>query len=216
MLRQGQSAALSAPCIPQLRLHRHCCPKFRATRSLVPCASSVAAAAAEASVAAPAVAHRVLTAPKDARFNGDCTVFIEEFRIRGNEAGPDQRANIITIANLLQVWNSSSAELDRWHIQRTLLHAGSVITTCLNTSFRLLCAGGRWQSRRSHVGSRQQWLCCNAWHGSPDLRGYAHADTHGIISHVVSLIRLIRQANSRAAALAQRQCLAWNVTACAV
>jgi hypothetical protein len=45
----------------------------------------------------------VLSAPKDARFNEDCTVFIEEFRIRGNEAGPDQRANIITIANLLQV-----------------------------------------------------------------------------------------------------------------
>ncbi|WIA17235.1 hypothetical protein OEZ85_014109 [Tetradesmus obliquus] len=64
--------------------------------------SSVAAAAAEASVAPPAVAHRVLLAPKDARFNEDCTVFIEEFRIRGNEAGPDQRANIITIANLLQ------------------------------------------------------------------------------------------------------------------
>jgi hypothetical protein len=55
----------------------------------------------------------VLSAPKDARFNADCTVFIEEFRIRGNEAGPDQRANIITIANLLQVRNSSSAEWDR-------------------------------------------------------------------------------------------------------
>ncbi|WIA37458.1 hypothetical protein OEZ86_014375 [Tetradesmus obliquus] len=101
MLRQGQAAALSAPCIPQLRLHRCVCPKYRATRSLVSCATSVAAAA-EASVAPPAVAHRVLLAPKDARFNEDCTVFIEEFRIRGNEAGPDQRANIITIANLLQ------------------------------------------------------------------------------------------------------------------
>ncbi|KAF6251288.1 acyl-ACP thioesterase-domain-containing protein [Scenedesmus sp. NREL 46B-D3] len=100
MLRQRQAAALSAPCIPQLRLHRCLSPEFRASRS-IPCATSVAATT-EASVAAPAVAHRVLSAPKEACFNEDCTVFIEEFRIRGNEAGPDQRANIITIANLFR------------------------------------------------------------------------------------------------------------------
>jgi hypothetical protein len=45
----------------------------------------------------------VLLAPKDAHFEENRTVFVEEFRIRGNEAGPDQRANITTIANLLQV-----------------------------------------------------------------------------------------------------------------
>jgi hypothetical protein len=38
-----------------------------------------------------------------ARFLHGNTIFTEEFRIRGNEAGPDQRTNIITIANLLQV-----------------------------------------------------------------------------------------------------------------
>eukprot|EP00879_Flechtneria_rotunda_P001457 GHRR01001611.1.p1 GENE.GHRR01001611.1~~GHRR01001611.1.p1 ORF type:complete len:446 (+),score=123.10 GHRR01001611.1:244-1581(+) len=49
-----------------------------------------------------AVTHTILPAPKDAHFTENRTVFAEEFRIRGNEAGPDQRANIITIANLLQ------------------------------------------------------------------------------------------------------------------
>jgi fatty acyl-ACP thioesterase A len=47
--------------------------------------------------------HPVLPAPSEAHFEASNTVFVEEFRIRGNEAGPDQRANIITIANLLQV-----------------------------------------------------------------------------------------------------------------
>jgi hypothetical protein len=53
-----------------------------------------------------AVVHPVyprLPAPEAAHFEADNTIFVEEFRIRGNEAGPDQRANIITIANLLQV-----------------------------------------------------------------------------------------------------------------
>jgi len=40
------------------------------------------------------------------------TVFTEEFRIRGNEAGPDQRTNIISIANLMQASNGS------WQQQR--------------------------------------------------------------------------------------------------
>ena len=42
-------------------------------------------------------------------FEGANTVFVEEFRIRGNEAGPEQRANIVTIANLLQVRGSGTA-----------------------------------------------------------------------------------------------------------
>jgi fatty acyl-ACP thioesterase A len=52
--------------------------------------------------------YPVLPAPDAAHFEADNTIFVEEFRIRGNEAGPDQRANIITIANLLQVCVSSS------------------------------------------------------------------------------------------------------------
>lgn len=59
--------------------------------------------AAEPITAPPTVAHSTLLAPEAAHFEDDSTVFVEEFRIRGNEAGPDQRANIITIANLLQV-----------------------------------------------------------------------------------------------------------------
>jgi hypothetical protein len=47
--------------------------------------------------------HTSLPCPAPAHFELNNTVFVEEFRIRGNEAGPDQRANIITIANLLQV-----------------------------------------------------------------------------------------------------------------
>jgi hypothetical protein len=52
--------------------------------------------------------YPVLPAPNAAHFEADNTIFLEEFRIRGNEAGPDQRANIITIANLLQVCASRS------------------------------------------------------------------------------------------------------------
>jgi hypothetical protein len=68
-----------------------------------------AATAAATQVEAPATAEvvepvfPVLPPPGSAHFEHDNTVFVEEFRIRGNEAGPDQRANIITIANLLQV-----------------------------------------------------------------------------------------------------------------
>lgn len=43
-----------------------------------------------------------LPATGSARFLHGNTQFTEEFRIRGNEAGPDQRTNIIGIANLLQ------------------------------------------------------------------------------------------------------------------
>lgn len=65
-----------------------------------------AAVASEAETQVSAVVHPVhpvLPAPREAHFEHDNTVFVEDFRIRGNEAGPDQRANIITIANLLQV-----------------------------------------------------------------------------------------------------------------
>jgi len=73
-----------------------------------------AAVASEAETQVSAVVHPVhpvLPAPREAHFEHDNTVFVEEFRIRGNEAGPDQRANIITIANLLQVggWVYSGA-----------------------------------------------------------------------------------------------------------
>lgn len=66
-------------------------------------AVSRASVATEPVLAPATVAHVALPAPEPARFEHDSTVFAEEFRIRGNEAGPDQRANIITIANLLQV-----------------------------------------------------------------------------------------------------------------
>lgn len=46
--------------------------------------------------------YPVLPAGEEAHFEACNTVFVEEFKIRGSEAGPDQRANIITIANLLQ------------------------------------------------------------------------------------------------------------------
>jgi hypothetical protein len=38
-----------------------------------------------------------------ARFIRDKTAFAEEYRIMGHEAGPDQRATVATVANLLQV-----------------------------------------------------------------------------------------------------------------
>lgn len=44
----------------------------------------------------------VLHTPHPSKFVNKNTSFIEEFRIRGNECGPDQHANMITMANLLQ------------------------------------------------------------------------------------------------------------------
>jgi hypothetical protein len=72
--------------------------------------------------AAPVVAldpvHACLPSPQPAHFEQHNTVFVEEFRIRGNEAGPDQRANIITIANLLQVRVGASAWARLVHADR--------------------------------------------------------------------------------------------------
>lgn len=77
-------------------------------------AAAVEAAAAAAPQQAEEVVHPVhpvLPAPSQAHFEAGNTVFVEEFRIRGNEAGPDQKANIITIANMLQVgvWGEAAA-----------------------------------------------------------------------------------------------------------
>lgn len=44
----------------------------------------------------------VLHTPQPSKFLNNNTSFAEEFRIRGNECGSDQHANITTIANLLQ------------------------------------------------------------------------------------------------------------------
>ncbi|GBF96834.1 oleoyl-acyl carrier thioesterase chloroplastic-like [Raphidocelis subcapitata] len=77
-------------------------------------AAPAAAASPSATAAAAAVAadrptspptcelSGVLHTPHPSKFVDNNTSFVEEFRIRGNECGPDQRANIITIANLLQ------------------------------------------------------------------------------------------------------------------
>lgn len=51
---------------------------------------------------AVAVAHPELPSPDTGRCVNNYTSFTEQYRIRGYEAGPDQRANIITMANLLQ------------------------------------------------------------------------------------------------------------------
>jgi hypothetical protein len=62
---------------------------------------NVAAAPAEVETVTPVFS--TLPSPGTAGFNADYTTFAEEFRIRGSEAGPDQHANIISIANFLQV-----------------------------------------------------------------------------------------------------------------
>jgi len=60
-------------------------------------------------VAAPATEEVLVASPQGASpvssgsFRNDYTSFVEEHRIRGGECGPDQHANILTIANLLQV-----------------------------------------------------------------------------------------------------------------
>lgn len=93
----------SGPCVQHAAWHRPpslvSCQKRKGKISL----TSTLAAATTSLV--PTVAHSTLPAPQGAHFEENSTVFVEEFRIRGNEAGPDQRANIITIANLLQVRN---------------------------------------------------------------------------------------------------------------
>lgn len=100
MLRPASQLAAPSVVQPQ-RVHvlrQHSRPGCQ--RSSQQCrAASITAEA----VALPTVAHIALPAPEAAHFEDDGTAFVEEFRIRGNEAGPDQRANIITIANLLQV-----------------------------------------------------------------------------------------------------------------
>jgi hypothetical protein len=45
----------------------------------------------------------VLPTPSPGRLLNKATSFVDEHRIRGYEVGPDQRTNILTIANLLQV-----------------------------------------------------------------------------------------------------------------
>lgn len=71
----------------------------------------VARVATASTIKAPEVAldSAALAAAGAPHFEGANTVFVEEFRIRGNEAGPEQRANIVTIANLLQVRGSGTA-----------------------------------------------------------------------------------------------------------
>ncbi len=49
------------------------------------------------------VAMPELPAPASGKFMPEFTSFSEEHRIRGYEAGPDQRATIVAMANLLQV-----------------------------------------------------------------------------------------------------------------
>eukprot|EP00775_Hariotina_reticulata_P013323 gene13323-13452_t len=90
------TSVISGQCAHPAALNSRQCARPQRLRAR--CAAVVATETATA----PAVAHRVLPAPKDAHFEENRTIFVEEFRIRGNEAGPDQRANIITMANLLQ------------------------------------------------------------------------------------------------------------------
>lgn len=46
-------------------------------------------------------------APKPGSFAEDRSSFFEQHRIRGYEVSPDQRASMVTIANLLQVWRTT-------------------------------------------------------------------------------------------------------------
>lgn len=99
----------SAPCTPRVSSVAGTVPCSQRTGSNVRYLkqfhrASAVVQNAEAEVAAVVrPVHPVLPALTEAHFEASNTVFVEEFRIRGNEAGPDQRANIITIANLLQV-----------------------------------------------------------------------------------------------------------------
>ena len=105
------------------RFHQHAGRvALKSARQCVRCSSTAkrgeqqtcAAAAVEATttVAPPAVAYTELPPCRAPKFVHRNTVFTEEFRIRGNEAGPDQRTNIISIANLMQASNGS------WQQQR--------------------------------------------------------------------------------------------------
>ena len=78
---------------------------------------NVAAAPAEVETVTPVFS--TLPSPGTAGFNADYTTFAEEFRIRGSEAGPDQHANIISIANFLQV------RAERWCVAQHTGRASS-------------------------------------------------------------------------------------------
>jgi hypothetical protein len=50
------------------------------------------------------------------RFINDNTAFVQQFPVRGYEVAPNQRASMVTIANLLQAW------LTFLHHHRTVPH----------------------------------------------------------------------------------------------
>ena len=64
--------------------------------------------------------------PAPGRLNADATAFVEEHRIRAYEVGPDQRATIVTIANLLQV---RAAICDRQGDSAAFCHATAHVCT---------------------------------------------------------------------------------------
>ena len=94
----------STRCIPQV---------LKPADALVPTAAGcsgrvTSCAVAESTVAPPSndsnhIPTHDLPAPRAAQLIRNSTAFIEEHRIRSYEADPDQRTNIVTIANLLQV-----------------------------------------------------------------------------------------------------------------
>ncbi len=112
---------------------------------------------------AHSVAHAELPAPDTGRCVNNYTSFTEQFRIRGYEAGPDQRANIITMANLLQVWRVqlggkcfAGPALCPALCQRCFGPLGAQCA-CLGLYWRQLVstscvAGGGRQSWRGHLG----------------------------------------------------------------
>ena len=75
------------------------------------CCSSAAAVDTVQSVDV-AVAEFPAAAP--GRFVDDNTAFVQEFPVRGYEVAPNQRASMVTIANLLQV--RATSQLRRWHV----------------------------------------------------------------------------------------------------
>lgn len=110
-LHHRSFGAVPAACRQAARSRTHRASPVAHAAAVVP--QAAAAAAPQQAEEAVHPVHPVLPAPSQAHFEAGNTVFVEEFRIRGNEAGPDQKANIITIANMLQVGWGGGTEQQR-------------------------------------------------------------------------------------------------------
>lgn len=119
-----------------------------------PAPKKLNASAAVEPATVPTVALDSMRAPEPGHFVDNYTAFREQHRIRGYEAGPDQKANIITIANLLQVWGRYLG----W------VGVGSDCERCkpmrADGAASAARIGRQW---RPACGNAMHWRCRSAW-----------------------------------------------------